>query len=59
MTSMLGKQVKVTLAEEGPESEKAIAEGQLLKFSEDGEIAIRDEMGIIHYCWPNLKTELV
>lgn len=55
MSSMLGLEVKTTLSRD---PEKAIVTGTLLSFSEDGEIVIRDEMGIVHWCWPNLDTEL-
>lgn len=54
MQSLLGQQVRVTLAYDFP---PAVAEGQLLSFSEDGQVVILDEVGIKHYCWPNLKTE--
>ncbi|QUU29314.1 hypothetical protein SEA_DIMINIMUS_130 [Mycobacterium phage Diminimus] len=51
---LLGKQVKVTLDNDDP---KAIATGTLLSFSDDGEVVVQDEMGFVHYCWPNLKME--
>lgn len=54
MTSMLGKQVRVTL---NHDDKDAVVTGQLLSFSEDGEIVILDEVGIKHWCWPNLECE--
>jgi hypothetical protein len=64
MRSMLGKQVKVTIAWEEIDDNGALHEatsitGQLLMFDEGGEVAIRPEGDFIHWCWPNLKTELV
>lgn len=53
--TLLGKQVKVTLAE--GRTDQVVAEGQLLSFSEGGEAVLRDEMGLLHYCWPMLKIE--
>lgn len=53
---MLGQQVRVVL---DYEDKNAVAVGQLLAFTEDGEVVVLDEMGVKHYCWPNLKTELV
>jgi hypothetical protein len=52
MKALLGKHVMVTLAED---DEKAIAWGKLLSFDDGGEVVIQDEMGFLHYCWPNLK----
>ncbi|QNJ56923.1 hypothetical protein SEA_REINDEER_132 [Mycobacterium phage Reindeer] len=54
MRPLLGKQVKVTLDNEDP---KAIATGKLLSFSDCGDVVVEDDMGFVHYCWPNLKTE--
>ena len=55
MASMLGKEVAVML---DATAEKVIVRGKLLSFSEDGEVAIQDEDGAVHWCWPNLHTEL-
>ncbi|AER48747.1 hypothetical protein CM07_gp68 [Mycobacterium phage Alma] len=55
MKTMLGKQVRVTLDYQEP----AVAEGQLLSFTEDGEVVVLAEDGTKHWCWPNLKTELL
>lgn len=55
MLPMLGKQVKVVLHHEDP---TAVARGQLLSFSEDGQVVLLDDCGMKHYCWPNLKTTL-
>jgi hypothetical protein len=55
MRSMLGRKVRTTYAENPGRSQV----GELMAFSEDGEVAIREETGVIYYCWPNLHTELV
>lgn len=51
---LLGKQVKVILSYDDP---KGIAKGQLLHFSDGGEVTIKDEMGFTHFCWPGLEME--
>ncbi|MDP7733694.1 hypothetical protein [Mycobacterium paragordonae] len=55
MRSMLGECVNVTIDYEKP----VVVTGLLHSFTEDGEVVVRDECGILHWCWPNLKTELV
>lgn len=54
MCALLGKQVKTVLSHDP----LAVAQGQLLSFSEDGEVVLLDDCGIKHYCWPNLETVL-
>ena len=52
---LLGKNVKVLLAHEDGEGEPTvIATGKLLKFGDDGEVVLQDEMGFTHWCWPDL-----
>lgn len=50
---LLGKWVVVTL-DKPDGGEEVIAEGDLLRIDEWGEVAVRDEMGGVHYCWPML-----
>ncbi len=53
MTSLLGKKVKVVLAEDDP---TAIAIGTLLSFTDDGSVVVLDDAGTKHFCLPNLET---
>ncbi len=55
--SLLGKQVEVLLQREGPQGQPAqvVARGQLLAFEDSGQVAVEDDMGFVHYCWPMLE----
>lgn len=60
MRSMLGRQVAVVLDRDGgPDGAPVVARGLLLSFTEDGEVVLREDDGMVRYCWPNLSTELV
>lgn len=56
MRQKLGKRVRVTLQREPKEVHIT---GDLLMFSDDGEVAVRDEAFTTHWCWPNLETILL
>jgi hypothetical protein len=54
---LLGEQVTVTLAYDPDGRHPIVVEGQLLQFDENGEVDVRDETGVVHYCWPALEIE--
>ena len=51
----LGKRVRITLDDDGA----VIVTGQLLGLGEGGNFEILEDDGLVHYCWPLLKIELV
>jgi hypothetical protein len=59
MRSLLGKQVKVTLQTQEEGGHPVVVTGQLTRFSDSGEVALRDECGFTTWAWPNLETEEV
>lgn len=54
MRSLLGKRVEVILQRE---PNRVAITGQLLSFTEDGEVCVRDELFVAHWGWPNLDTQ--
>lgn len=54
--ALLGRWVRVTLQD--IDAAPVIAKGQLLSYSDGGECVLRDEMGLIHHCWPMLRVEI-
>lgn len=57
MRSLLGEKVRVVYAYESGDSGELVAYGELRSFTEDGQVGLMDETGIMHWCWPNLRTE--
>lgn len=53
--AFLGEQVVVTLSHEP--QDVVIVKGKLLKWGDDGEIVVQDDMGFCHWCWPALNIE--
>lgn len=49
---MLGKRVRVKL------SDRVVATGVLLQWSDMGEVTLLEEDGDIHHCWPALDFEV-
>lgn len=55
MRSLLGKKVEVLLSDEPLVTQI----GTLHAFDEEGEVTLKDEAGVMHWCWPNLRTRSV
>jgi hypothetical protein len=55
MRSLLRKQVTITLQKEPQEVKVS---GELVWFSDDGEVALRGETGFVTWSWPNLEAEV-
>lgn len=56
MLSFIGKRAEVTLDYDDP---KATVTGVVHRITEDGEVHVKDEAGVVHYCWPCLRVEAV
>lgn len=51
----LGRRVRVTL----DHKQGAAVEGVLIHATDDGSVTVRDEEGVNHYAWPNLRIDVL
>ena len=57
-TTWRGRRVRVTLDYGNGNGKLAQVVGVLLKITDDGEVDVRGDDGIVSYCWPCLAMEL-
>jgi hypothetical protein len=56
---LLGREVEVVLVRKDEHRDEVISRGKLMRWSDEGEIVVKDDNDFLHYCWPALEIRPV